>query len=389
MPGPQHALRKAVRWLLAFTVLFIIYASLYPFDFDPARFASVDREDLLRSLSWRRPPRTDLIANLLFYLPFGALLTFLTQQRWGVLRRSASVFIAGAALSMLVECAQFATRTRDPSITDVVLNATSAWLGSVFVLSAHGLGLRPRLPELRGHRPDPVALLLVVAWFAFHAAPFMPSARFVWMFRNPSLTFVNEWSSAAFAGFLTGYLLLGAALRSLLRPQSFWPVLAVALIASLLTRVVFRGQQLQLAECAALLAALPVIWQITSDHERRASWRVLMWITPAYAFFALAPFDFSAAQPHWSFMPQPIHRNAAGEPGLIELAFLYVGAAWVLREARLPFLRSAVWLVGVAVLVEFVQAWQPGKSAHLIAPLVALAGLVLVRLTRSSSARVV
>src|SRR5688572_15705621 len=116
--GSERALRKAAAWLLAFTVLFMVYASLYPFDFDPMRLVRFGQSEWTRALAWRRPVRSDLIANLIFYLPLGALVTSLAPRRWGPLRRFFFAVGCGAGLSLLIELAQAMTVNRDPFLFD-------------------------------------------------------------------------------------------------------------------------------------------------------------------------------------------------------------------------------------------------------------------------------
>ena len=365
--------------MLALTVVFMIYASLYPFEFDFSRFATLERRDWMRSLSWRRPARTDLIANLLFYLPFGALVTFLTPRRWGAVLRALVVFACGLLLSLLIEGTQFATRNRDPSITDVIMNGSSAGLAAILALCARGLGLRPTLPELRAPRPDIVALLLIALWLAFHTVPFMPTARFVFVFRAPLRMIDVHWASAAFAGFFAGYLLLGAAMRHLLRSSSFWPVFIACAAGSVLARIVFRNHQLQINEVAGLLLALPIIWQMNHSSERAAFRRAAFWATPAFVFFSLAPFAFSAAAPNfqWLTVPPLIARNEV-EPGLFELAFFYIGAVWLFNEAGWHLARVALAMFIVACFIEVAQAWQVNKGAQLAAPVAVLVGALLI-----------
>jgi VanZ family protein len=377
----EQALRTAILWMLALTVLFMIYASLYPFEFDFSRFATLERRHWMRSLSWRRPVRTDLIANLLFYLPFGALVTVLTPQRWGVLLRGLFVLGCGLLLSLLIEAAQFATRTRDPSITDVIMNGSSAGLAATLALCARGLGLRPSLPELRAPRPDAVALLLIALWLAFHAVPFMPSPRFVFVFRAPLRMIDVHWSSAAFAGFFAGYLLLAAAMRHLLRPKSFWPVFLVCAAGSILSRLLFRNHQLQINECAGLVLALPLVWRMRNAGVLDACRSAAFWAAPAFVFFMLAPFAFSAAAPsfEWLQVPNLAAWNDA-EPGLFELAFFYIGAVWVLNEAGLPLARVTLTMLVFALFVEVAQAWQVSKGAQLAAPAAVLLGGLLIGL---------
>jgi len=376
----ERALRRTIAWLLAFTVLFIVYASLYPFDFDLTRLAAFNRDDLLRSLTWRRPPRTDLIANLIFYLPFGALVASLTPRRWGAVRRLLFTLGTGTALSLVIECAQATTASRDPSVTDVTLNALSAGIAALLALGARGLGLQPTLPELRTNRPDVVAVLIVALWIALHAAPFMPTTRFIWYFNHPGDALNWRWSSGAFAGFFAAYVLLGTVLRSLLRPVSFWRLFAACVALALLARILFREQRLEIAECVGFLMALPVIWQMTVTSEQAGYRLALLWAAPAFVFFALAPFVFTTAAPDFEWLtPPPLTgRLSSGEPGLLDIGFFYTGAVWLLREARLPLRRIVVGMLTTSLLVEVAQAWEPDRSAQLTAPLVVLVAAALI-----------
>ena len=376
----ERALRRATVWLLSFTVLFMFYASLYPFDFDIGRLGAFGAADLARSLTWRRPPRTDLVANLIFYLPFGALVASLTPRRWGAVRRVLFTLGAGAALSTLIECMQVTTTTRDPSITDVTLNALSAGAAALLALSARGLGLQPALPELRSARADVVAVLIIAMWIASHAAPFMPTTRFVWYFSNPERALDWQWSSGAFAGFFASYILLGAVLRSQLRPESFWRLFFGLAALVLVARIVFREQRLELNECLALLLALPMIWQVLHAPEQAAYRLSVVWALPAFVFFALAPFAFSAQVPRfeWTTLPPLTARLGSGDPGLLEMAFFYTGAVWLLREARLSLKSTVIGMLLTTLLVEIAQAWQPGRSAQLFGPAVVLAAAALV-----------
>jgi VanZ family protein len=375
----ERALRRATAWLLAFTVLFIVYASLYPFDFDATRLLRFTRADWLKVVAWRRPIRSDLIANLIFYLPFGALLTALTPRRWGPLRRFLFALACGTGLSVMIELAQGFTVKRDPSLVDVMMNSTSTAIAALLALGARGLGLKPALPELRTSRPDFVAVIIVGLWLSMHAAPFMPAQRFVAYFSNPARALDWDWSSGAFAGFLAGYLLVGAVLRSLLRPSSFWKLFAACAALSILARIVFRDQRLALSECVGLIAAIPLIWQVHAAREQAAYRLALLWCAPAFVFYALAPFDFSGAPEfEWMTMPPLTARLNAGEPGLLEIAFFYAGAVWLLREARLPLSRIVFGMMTTALLIEVAQAWEPTRNAQLVAPAVVLIAAALI-----------
>jgi VanZ family protein len=368
---PDRVLRRAIAWLLAFTVLFIVYASLYPFEFDLARLRSPAADGWLAKLAWRKPARSDLIANLLFYLPFGVCTAYLAPRRWSPLRRGTFAMSTGAALSLVIELLQFTTRDRDPAMADFALNALSAGIGAALALSARGLGMRPVLPRLRTPRPDPIALLLVILWLAFHAAPFMPTASFIWHLRQPAALLDWDVSLAAVAGFFAGWALVGLALRNLLQPASFWPVLAALAGLSLLARVVIRAQQLELDECIGLALAMPLLASF-----RHPVLGTAFWIAPALVFFLLAPFGFAARDPvvDW-FAALPLaRRTIAGEPGSLELVFLYVGLVWLLCESRVSVARVVAVLFVAAGAIEMAQVLQPDKGANALAPAAVLAG---------------
>lgn len=374
-PRPEEVLRRAVAWLLVLTILFIFYASLYPFEFELARLRALDHEGLFSHLGWRKPPRTDLIANLLFYLPFGVLVAYLTPTRWRTLRRVAFTTLAGGLLSLLIECLQITTRSRDPALADLTLNTLSAALGAVLMLSARGLGVRPLMPQLRTHRVDGIAVLLLVLWLALHAAPFMPTARFIWYLRNPAAAIDWHWTPAAITGFFAGWALLGLVLRSLLQPGSFWGVFSVVVGVSLGARVVIRAQDLEFNECVGLVLSLPLLAAFQLPALRAA-----LWIAPAFVFFMLAPFAFGVPLPalDWTFDLPFAHRTAAGEPGVLEIIFLYLGMTWLACEAGLDLRRAVPVLFVGALLIEMAHVLQPGKAAQLWGPAAVLAGGALL-----------
>ena len=382
--GTHHTYRRVAVWLLILSIIFIVYASLYPFEFDWQRFSAALEGGWVRGFDWRRPPRSDLIANLLFYLPFGALLTYLTPRGLGRTKRFFFVLGTGIGLSFVIECTQFATIDRVPALTDVLINGASTAIASALVLYARRLGLRPALPQLRAHRPDPIAVLLVALWVMFHAAPFMPTARFIRYFHDPALLFAQSLSVTAMAGYFAGYVILGAALRNLLSPNSFWPVFSITVLLSVAARIVFRGQHLEISECVGLLMALPVVWHLGQMREHHAAFRALAFAGAALAIFIVTPFDYSASASFQMVPELPIARRTfAQEPGWLEIAFLYAGCVWLADEAGIPLRRIVPWLLGAALLLELLHAWHPERTANAIGPSAIVIAAIVVRARRA------
>lgn len=129
--------------LLAWTAL-IVYASLYPFDGwrVPAGLSASGLLGLPWP-SWR--DRFDEIANLLGYVPFGALacIVLLRQRRSPKVAVGLAVGLA-AGLSYGVELAQAFVPVRVPSLKDTLLNALGATAGAAAVAVLHGTDLTRR-----------------------------------------------------------------------------------------------------------------------------------------------------------------------------------------------------------------------------------------------------
>ncbi len=84
----------------------------------------------------------DAAVNLLFYAPFGVMCASLD---WPV----AAVAAGAAALSGLTETAQLFSRSRVPSLRDLVLNTAGAALGCAWAVRRRSLAAKRRLEASR------------------------------------------------------------------------------------------------------------------------------------------------------------------------------------------------------------------------------------------------
>lgn len=119
---------------------FLVYATLWPFDFQFARELAISRK-----ISWipffdpmDGPNRKDALMNILVFLPFG-ILSFLANSASGKLRRPVLVStLLGGALSLSVELAQIGLPTRHPATADLLMNITGALLGALLARTLQG-----------------------------------------------------------------------------------------------------------------------------------------------------------------------------------------------------------------------------------------------------------
>lgn len=156
------------RYLLAAYTLLVGYASLHPLT--GWRDAGVRPFAFLDAFWPQYYTRFDIVANMLAYMPFGALAIVALHPRVRGATAAALAVLAAAALSISMETLQNYLPTRIPSALDFALNTAGAAIGALA-----GLWLAPRLIgqgvlyRLRhrvfagGHATD-LGLVLCAAW---------------------------------------------------------------------------------------------------------------------------------------------------------------------------------------------------------------------------------
>lgn len=182
---------------LAYSAL-IVYASLYPFAgwrWPPA----LEGLQLLQ-LPW--PPwrdRFDEAANLVGYLPLGALLYGAVLRSGGRAATAlAAATLGSAALSLSVEVAQNFLPTRVPSAKDCSFNLAGAAVGALLAAVLQALGWVDRWHALRERwfaRRSAGALVLLLLWplGLLFPTPVPLGLGQIW-------GQAREWIEAAFAG---------------------------------------------------------------------------------------------------------------------------------------------------------------------------------------------
>lgn len=107
----------------------------------PATYWAFDRDP--HFVPFRDAPLEDMVHNSVMYFPFGVLLALLgLWPRWqGVIR----AFLIAGAVSLTMETAQLFFSGREPSITDLLLNATGGAFGFALI---QAIRTDPRISRL-------------------------------------------------------------------------------------------------------------------------------------------------------------------------------------------------------------------------------------------------
>jgi VanZ family protein len=153
--------------LLGVWVLLIVYASLFPFE----GWNVPSGLSVLSAMSLPWPPwrdRFDEVANLVGYMPFGALACIAAirggrDHRQGVL----IAVVLAAGVSYAVEVAQSFLPVRVPSLKDTAFNVTGAGIGAAMAAVLHHGGFTQRWQRVREfwfERNSAVAITLLMLW---------------------------------------------------------------------------------------------------------------------------------------------------------------------------------------------------------------------------------
>ena len=156
---------RAYLVVLLVVVVFILYGSLFPFDYRERFYPGGPVAYLLSTWSdWDR--RGDLLSNILLYMPFGFFATAAMPARMSGPLRAVLATIAGSLMATCIEVTQFHDATRVTSMGDVYANAIGSAVGGAAAASIAGAMRWPFVAELAAH---PTASLLLVMFFGYPA----------------------------------------------------------------------------------------------------------------------------------------------------------------------------------------------------------------------------
>ncbi len=403
----MHRLRL-VTILLILWVLFIIYGTTIPFDFqfDAATAAHGWAHAQLRVFGFTGPhhvSRTDLFSNVLLFCPLG-FLVFLSARRRALVRLNSLLcaLLCGFVLSLGVETLQLFSPLRTTSASDLFTNTMGAGLGAVVGWIWDLLGRRHALPwyerEAQRHPYRLLAMTAVVAWLLAGALPFnfsldvddlkraVKGARLV-PFGSTFIGAPVDAHPLAWLMDLARFSLLGGFLAWAAEHEKYLKTAAVrvvlAVIVSSLTAlavelgqlvVVSRGTDMTVVILACAGSLIGASWMQRRPSERGAALAgMVVWLIVLLAE-GLAPFSWSLPRARdWEWQ-----RWLPFFPYFQRLGF--AALADLLREAGtgvpLGLLSFGVWprrsprrvgliffLVGLAV--EAAQLFLPARTADL------------------------
>lgn len=372
--------RRIAASLLAVIGFLIVFGSLYPFSFSLEGAGGVLRAGVLPRAG---TTRSDVAANVLLYVPFGACLAWLLNGRFGGALAVLTATLIGAALSFAIETAQLYETRRVSSLADFACNTAGAFAGACLALAIARARRNLHTSRFAGLLRHPVAAALLFSWIGFRLAPFAPAL-------DP-----GEWASAFAPVFAGGDFALTAFLAHVLAWLTLIvvcgrlaaghavPLAAGAMAAVLAGRILFADMALEREELAGMAAALALARPIARLPRARAARLLAAALFLLVAWTGLSPFDFQLAPDRFAFLPfeESLSQYRAGNlTDMFLRCFTSGSLVWLLAQAGRSVLAATSLGAGAIFAVELLQTWLPGQTAEITDPLLAVCagGLIAV-----------
>ncbi|MHC9512039.1 VanZ family protein [Kangiella sp. M94] len=365
-----------MRLIWYIVILFIVYGSLYPFDFELGRDLPDDFSKWL--FSWHhRTIRSDLIANILLFIPygfFGALTIKEEHRRWPLLWIGMT-FVGGFLFALFLQLLQFYLPSRIPEAADALTNSIGILIGFAIAGFTNSQRVQRLIPRGLRFQLTP-ALLVLVLWLAWQFFPYIPvfeSKQFgdglihitqsgwslqlwlervlFWMVFYYVLERVvaKKYSMTVIIGITVFVLIIKLAM---LRSQIGWSEISAVPLAILLHAYLGHGFRVAMV---VIGTATLFIWQNLFPWQWQSSMNSFEWM----------PFDNFLTGSTWNNL------SALLRESLLLACFGYFLGKW-LSSYKTAGAVLTLFVVGVTALQFFIVGKQPDSTSIVMALVIAI-----------------
>ena len=350
--------------LLLIAAAFIVYGSLYPFEFDFGRTGASPLTVLLHSwparidrFAWR-----DACVNVLLYFPLGLTAAMVFMRRWPRAAAVLAALMLGTALSASIEMLQIFDAHRTCSLLDVACNfaGTVGGVGAALIFRREIFEITRRR---KGNRGAGGALVLACCWAGYQLYPLIPLfsrghlRASVARFLTTPISMVEVCAGAA-EWFAFALVMRAAAGRM----KTSWLLLAMLCLP---LRLLIVERSLAPDEVLGAALAMLVLTYPAEGSRVRATAAML---AAAVVLRELAPFEFTAQARPMSWIPFSATLDAerlAAALVLLRKAFEYGTLVWLLRASGLRYWIAGVGVAAALVLLETAQRYLPNRQPEI------------------------
>jgi len=380
MPSAPTSPGNLTGRFLLFTILLIVYGSLFPFHFGVR--AEIPHPFWTLTHNWPPIDRyfyRDAVVNLLLYMPLGILafawLMEKPKEKLSALPAAALALAAGALLSGSMEFLQAFDRPREPSPMDLVTNVLGTAAGIALARTyQNALARFSHHPALKAAFRPSGAWLLLLFWTASELCPLFPNLS-PFVFRHKLAALANlaafHWADAATVA--VDCLAVACLLEAVAGARASRYLLPLVLLL-VPAKILIQDRTLQLAEVLGAVCA-GLAWGFGFWRYRRHT-LVVAWLAVASLLVrGLAPYRWSAAAGPFSWIPFGAtlsYDYAAAMQPILQKGFLYGSSIWLFWATGRRRLAPAIGIAALLAAIEFAQRHLPGRTAEITDPVYAL-----------------
>lgn len=376
---------KAALYLVVF---FIIYGSLYPFDFN---ISTLDPNDFRKLFDFRiwQSSLSDLLSNILLFVPYGILLWSLKHNAQ---KKSFFVDLSICFLvAYVIQVLQIFIPKRIPYGADAIWNLFGFFIG---IGLAKVFGDKLRIIQQKQSQILSFQLLLALGFVVYQLRPFVPTMDWGLIKINLKnvVSFANFELSAAvyqFVFLLIPLLLLRNSLPVFL---SFGRILSFFLILLCLQMLLLDGSGGVNSLLGSLL--LLVVWQLFSERLVKISnIHVFFLLLASITYFGFSSFELREIPRDFNWLPfspalegsMPINLSALLGKGL-----LYTACLWFAYAASLNLRIISALLAAYVFIIEYLQRFFEAATPDITDSLIILiAGILMPKLVRAPNSKMV
>lgn len=380
--------RNTTAFLLAYIAL-IVYGTWFPIE----RWDwSAGGWQAFLAMDWpARIPRSDLIINLVVYLPLGLLIGI--SSRSGMLHTVIKAMCGALLLSSCLEYGQTFLSGRISSGSDIILNTLGSAIGALGTGAImRSRWIRARYQAVAGELRKPgkghLGLTALVLWVLSQWAPFVPSLDFDNLKRGlaPFKAFVagtNDYfiyGCIEYLAMLTGLLALG--LRLFKNTEQASIALIFCMFTVLSGKILIMTRQLAPeALIAAVCASIIALW-LRQQHSSMLKVIAFFSLLIYQVVASLTPGIGDPALRQMNWVPFRGQMNSvSGIIDLIEPLWLFAAYAYLMyprhgRSTAGLALRLVI-IAPLALLLEWGQQLVPGRYPDITDVVVAVCAFAL------------
>ncbi len=352
--------------LIWITVIILIgYGSLYPFNFDLNRDLPTD---LLAWLgNWeQRTIRSDLIANILLFMPYGffGALNIQQNQRRSPLLAALWLIISGIAFALLLQLLQFFLPTRVPHAADALVNTVGILLGISMAAYTNSQRIRRLIPQKFQFQLIP-ALLVLTLWLGWAFFPYIPVFEAKQIGLGIEGVYQSHWQWQLWLKFLLFWLIFYVSFSRVVGrayPLSFFLIFSVFILVIKLTML---RTQLGWSELTAVPIAL-LLQRYISNQSRF----LLILVLALFLLFIkfLWPWQWAgSAESINAIQWVPFKTFLGGSTwyhlsNLLEYSLLLAGIVYALAKWQKSYAKAAVSIFIIILLFSMLQLFVVNKT---------------------------